>query len=53
MIKRLILFAFLLGLLVWIPMVAPHGFGAPPLLVVGLLGVAVLLTFWRRTQYDD
>ncbi|MFT8247027.1 hypothetical protein [Roseomonas sp. BN140053] len=53
MITRLLLFAVLLGLLVWIPMAAPRGFEAAPILVVGLLAVAALLTFWRRHPTDD
>ena len=50
---RLILFAILLGLLAWIPMVAPQGFGGDPILAVVLLGMAALVTVFRHKREDD
>ncbi|UPG72514.1 hypothetical protein MVG78_18880 [Roseomonas gilardii subsp. gilardii] len=53
MISRFILCFALLGLLVWIPMATPQGFGDAPLLVVGVLFLATLLLVWRRHPTDE
>ena len=53
MIMRFVICFALLGLLVWIPMASPQGFGAAPVLMVGVLFLATLLLAWRRHPTDD